>query len=192
MDRDLKSLRSTKRMPVPASPRVGDYGKMYVEHAHDVTLFPAITRPKQTVQSGVLMEAGQSSCYFHPELSATALCDESGRMICDLCKTEWEGRTVSMEALQTLVAGKGKKRSRGKTKWDDICLALALLPIILGPLSVVTALAVLVIVGVQWRKGPTSVVRRSRWRYVLAALLALLQVFGWGFWFFILFTGGNI
>ena len=56
----------------------------------------------------------------------------------------------------------------------------------------VAALAVLVIVGVQWRKGPTSVVRRSRWRYVVAALLALLQVFGWGFWFFILFTGGNI
>lgn len=180
-------------MPLPSSPWVKNYGDNYVGEAHEVRLFPAVIRPKEMVTAGHIIEEGQSSCYFHPSYPASAICEQSGRMICNLCTTEWNGQTVSFEALQELIAGGNQRgaRAKARVKWDDVCLSLAVLPMLLWFVTLVTAPAVLVIALVQWRKGPTSLVRRSRWRYWVGSGIALLQVFGW-LWFFYMMARGEI
>lgn len=164
-------------MPLPDRPVVHNYGRSYTDTDHYVRLFPAVIRSKDAVRAEVALEGGQSTCFFHPKLPATALCDVSGRMICDLCKTDWEGRTISFEALQSLLAEGGSvKQERSRKKWDDIAMGLVLFPVLFAPIVVLTAPIALGICLVKWRKGPTSILRRSRWRYVVAALLALVEI----------------
>ena len=63
--------------------------------------------------------------------------------------------------------------------YDDIALGLALLPLLMWPFTLMTAPAAIFMVLKYWRRGPTSLVRRTRIRYVLALLFALPQFAGW-------------
>lgn len=183
----LRSLRSLRRMPVPDVPQVRNYGAMHVGESHDVRLFPAIGRSGNTPQVDAILEEGQSSCFFHPNLPATAVCQISGRLICDLCKTEWAGQTVSFEALQSTLKQGGKGRhGAGRTRWDNIALSLAVLPLLVWPVTLVTAPLALGLVVWRVRKGPCSAVHRSGWRYLVAGVLAVLQI---GFWAFFILMG---
>ncbi len=173
----LRALRSNRWMPLPDEVSVGSYGAEYVGEAHEIRLFPAVLRKAPVVEAGAVIEAGQSSCYFHPKLSATAICDLSGRMICDLCRTEWQGKMVSFEALKAALSrGDIAKEAGVRTRWDNIALSLAVLPLLIWFASVVTAPVALFIVIWKGRMGPCSVVQRSRWRFVVAGLLAGLQI----------------
>jgi hypothetical protein len=177
----LRGLRSLRWMPWPDRTHVHDYGKEYVGDAHEVMLFPAAIREAPVREAGVVLEEGQSGCYFHPRLTATAICELSGRMICELCCTEWQGKQVSFEALQgALSRGEVDKEAGIRLRWDNIALSLAVYPLLLWFITLVTAPAALFIVIWKWRKGPCSVVHRSRWRFVLAGLLAGVQIAGWG------------
>lgn len=181
-----------RTMPIPDSVRSTDYGEEAVGAAHTIRLFPAVIRKQAVFEADVVLEGGQSTCFFHTKLPATALCDVSGRMICDLCKTDYQGKTVSFEALQSLLGKGGSvEKDRVRTKWDDIALALVLLPLVIWPLLFITAPFVLGICLVQWRKGPTSILRRSRWRYLVAALLAILELVGLGFFIYSFSAGGS-
>lgn len=176
----LRALRSLRRMPLPDRPWVQNYGAMHVGEGHDVLLFPAAVRAAVKPQVDTIIEEGQSSCFFHPKLPASQVCDISGRLICDLCQTEWNGRIVSFEALQSALgkAGPGAP-TNARLRWDNIALSLSVLPLLLWFITIVTAPVVLFIVIWQGRKGPCSVVQRSGWRYLLAGALALLQIAAW-------------
>ena len=179
-------------MPIPDRVRTVDYGREFVGSAHTVHLFPAVIRKQAKVEAEVAMEGGLSTCFFHPKLPATAICDVSGRMICDLCKTDYNGKTVSFEALQSLIGKGGSvEKERTRTKWDDIALSMVILPILFAPAVAITAPIALGICLFQWRKGPTSLVRRSRWRYVVAAILASLEICGVGFFIYNM-IGGSV
>lgn len=176
----LRSLRGVKRMPVPEEPLTRDYGAQYVGDRHDVMIFPAALRDRGSPKVDAIIEEGQSSCFFHPKLPATAICGISGRMICDLCQTEWNGQTVSFEALQSETGKKGRAtQPDARTRWDNIALALAILPILLWFVTLLTAPATLFLVLWKGRKGPYSLVQRSGWRFLLAGVLALLQIVAW-------------
>ena len=149
-------------------------------------------RSNDAVRAEEVLEGGQSTCFFHSKLPATALCDVSGRLICDLCKTEWNGQTVSFEALQSLLADdQSVKQERRCKKWDDIALSLVILPLLFWPIVLLTAPVALGICAVKWRAGPTSLLRRSRWRYVVAALLAILEIGFGGLMVAIMFFGAD-
>ena len=138
--KEIRSLRSMRRMPLPHLPAVEDYGEAACGDAHDVWLFSSITRERTEYEAHAVLEEGESACFFHPNRPAVAICEVSGRMICELCVTEWEGKTVSFEALQTVLkGGAGKRRSHGHIRWDDVALALATFPLLLWFITVVTA-----------------------------------------------------
>ena len=182
MEQELRSLKNMRTMPLPDRPRVSDYGAMYVGAPHYVRLFPAAIRSKERVHAEAALEDGLSTCFFHAQLPATAVCDVSGRMICDLCKTDWEGQTVSFDALQSLIAeGSTSQKDKKRTKWDDIALTLSVLPVLFWPVTLLTAPTALGICLVKFWAGPTSLLRRSRWRYILAGVFASLQIAGWVF-----------
>jgi len=179
----LRALRSVRHMPLPSIPWVQNYGAIHVGQGHDVLLFPAAVREVARPQVDTIIEEGQSSCFFHPKLPASKVCEISGRLICDLCQTEWNGQVVSFEALQSAL-GEASQRSQANTRirWDNIALSLAVLPLLVWFMTLVTAPVALAIAIWQGRKGPCSVVQRSGWRYLLAGFLALVQI---GFWVFL-------
>jgi len=181
-----------RTMPLPDRPVVNDYGWNFTQANHYIRLFPAVIRSNEAVQAEAVLEGGQSTCFFHAKLPATAVCDVSGRLICDLCKTEWSGKTVSFEALQSLLAEDvAVKQERRCTKWDDIALSLVIFPVLFAPVMILTAPVALGICLVKWRKGATSLLRRSRWRYVVAALLAILEMIVGGILVATLFFGAD-
>ncbi|WP_269524624.1 hypothetical protein [Coraliomargarita parva] len=191
MQLELKSLRSARRMPIPRTVRADNYGELHAGHPHDVRLFRAVIREREQVKVDPLLESGDSTCYFHPKLPATALCDLSGRLICDLCRTEWEGQTVSFEALHQMAGKKNAAQTRNyQTQWDVIAMSTALLPLLIWPMTVVTAPLALFFTLWKWKSGPASPVRKSRWRFVVAGLCSILQLVGWGFFFFGVLTDG--
>ena len=183
MQRVLKSPKSMRKMPLPDQPVVDNYGIEYTGSNHSVHLFPAVVRSSNSANAETIMESGQASCFFHEESPATALCDVSGRMICDLCKTEWKGKTVSMAALHSLAKGDVSSDTiTSRTNWDTIALTLVVLPILVWPLLVLTPPVALGICLFKWRAGPTGIVRKSRWRYVVAAIIAIPEIL-WGAFF---------
>ncbi len=176
----LRALRSVRYMPLPELPWAQNYGAEHVGEGHDVLLFPAVLRTGGSSQVESVVEAGQSSCFFHPNLAASQICDLSGRLICELCQTEWEGRIVSLEALQSAGGQSGRGvPAQTRIRWDNIALSLAVLPLLLWFITIVTAPVALLIVIWRGRKGSCSEVQRSGWRYWVAGGLALLQITAW-------------
>jgi hypothetical protein len=61
---------------------------------------------------------------------------------------------------------------------DSIALAVAVYPIITVWLTIIGAPIAIYLVIRHWN-SPISVVRHSRWRFVLALIIALLEIGGW-------------
>jgi len=157
-----------KNPPLPTSTVSDDYRQAYGGKPHHIRLFPAAIRKKEIIQPEALIEGEQSSCYFHPNFPATTVCAISGRFICDLCTTEWEGEQVSLTALQEMHAkGNFTKLETERILWDDIALVFALF-FITGPVALIIALWF-------WRKGTTSLVYRNRIRYIIAGFLGAIE-----------------
>jgi hypothetical protein len=74
--------------------------------------------------------------------------------------------------------GKIGRLENRRTRHDSIALTLAIAPMLFFYITLVTAPATLYVVIRHW-KTPLSIVRRSRVRFVIAAVVALLQIAGW-------------
>lgn len=146
-----------------------------------VHLFPAFLgkNRKQSSAAEKTLSDSDASCFYHPELKATAICDDSGRFICANCTIDWRGATLSFEALR-----KRQQKASDETlitkalMWDDVALTFAILPIFVYPFLIFTAPATLFIVIWKWKAGPFGVIRKSRFRMILAGLIALLEIAG--------------
>jgi hypothetical protein len=145
-----------------------------------VEVFPALFRkmaPGQSAQA-VLVE-GESSCFFHPQKKAVRPCDGCGRFLCALCDCELNGQHFCPACLETGRAkGKIKSLDNQRTRYDSIALAVALLPMLIFYFTIITAPLTLFI-AIRYWNAPRSIVRRTRFRFILAILIALLQIAGW-------------
>jgi len=145
-----------------------------------IEVFPAFFRKIATGQNAepVLIE-GESSCFYHAQKKAVRPCDGCGRFLCALCDCEINGRHLCPTCLEV---GKSKGKiinlENRRTRYDDIALGLALLPILIFYFTIVTAPMTLFIVIRYW-KAPQSIVRSHRLKFVLAGIIALLEIAGW-------------
>ena len=145
-----------------------------------IEVFPAFFRAAAPVVVGeAIMAEGESSCFFHPLKKAVRPCDACGRFICALCDCEFDHRHLCpscLEAGQT--KGKIKSLEKGRTLYDSIALALAVAPLLIFYLTFITAPMALFI-AIRYWKAPLSLVRRSRFRFVVAMVFASLEIVGW-------------
>ena len=145
-----------------------------------VEVFPALFRkilPGQSAQA-VLVE-GESSCFFHPQKKAAVPCAGCGRFLCALCDCELNGQHFCPACLETGKSkGKIKTLENQRTRYDTIALGLAILPVLIFYLTIVTAPMTL-FVAIRYWNAPQSIVRRTRFRFILAIVIALLQIGGW-------------
>ncbi len=144
-----------------------------------IDVFPAAYRGPQPVQAGDALVDDQASCFYHPQKKAVIPCDHCGRFLCALCDVEIGSGHLCPTCLST-----GKKKGkiinleRHRVLYDSTALKLAWMPIITIWFTLFTAPLALYLAIRHW-KSPTSIVRRTKIRFILAIVFSSLQILAW-------------
>ncbi len=122
---------------------------------------------------------GEAACFDHPSKRAVAACHLCGRFVCALCSVEFDGQVWCPSCV---AAGKGQRQAvylePSRTLYDSIALAAPLVSLIVWPLTLITGPGTLVFSAMRWKR-PLSLVRKSRWRFVVASVIGLAETVGW-------------
>ena len=150
--------------------------------------FPALLRPASQGSAAEVLLAGGAGCFFHPQKKAATVCDYCGRFLCHVCDIDINGEHLCSLCIEE---GQNKKRIKNlemrRTLYDDIALALALIPLLLFYITIITAPIALYLSIRHW-KSPSSILPRTKIRFLFAILIAGLELTGWGLLFFFLIT----
>jgi hypothetical protein len=144
-----------------------------------VEVFPAILRSAAAAFPEPLLVEGESSCFYHPAKKASIVCDSCGRFLCALCDLDLNGRHVCPVCLES-----GQKKAKFKdlentrVLWDQMALAVAVLPILFVWTSIIGAPVALYLVW-RARKEPCSLTGKSNMTLIVAGTLAVLEIAGW-------------
>jgi hypothetical protein len=152
-------------------------------------VFPAFFRETQKGSAGELaLQEGQATCFYHPQKTAHVPCDACGRFICALCDVELHGEHLCPACVE---AGRRKGKivtlENKRTLHDSIALSLSILPFIVWPVTIVTAPGTIIYSIVAWKK-PSSLTPRTKVRFIIAIIISILTLVGWGALFFGLFA----
>ena len=147
-------------------------------------VFPAFYRTRETTVSGSAIQVqGEAECFNHPGKQAVAACSACGRLLCSLCEIKLDDDTLCIHCLHS---GREKRKisslENKRTLFDTLALNLAFWPMLFVFPTLITAPAALFVTLRYW-KSQGSLLPRSRFRFVLAFLLAACQVGGWCFYF---------
>jgi hypothetical protein len=154
-----------------------------------VLVFPALYREIETGAAGEsLLTDDDAGCFYHPGKKAVVPCSACGRFLCGLCDIEFDGDHICPSCLE---AGKKKrnisKLENQRTLYDSMALILAVYPMLIFYFTFITAPVVLFITIRYWN-APNTIVGRVKWRFVLAFIIALAQLGGWGMFIYALAT----
>jgi len=145
-----------------------------------VRVFPALfAAPTAPALPESALE-GEAACFDHPSKRAVAACQQCGRFVCVLCSVEFNGQVWCPTCV---TAGRGQSKAANldpsRVLYDSLALTVPLLTsLILFPFTVITGPGAVVFSIVTWKR-PLSLVRKSRWRFVLAVLLGTAETAGW-------------
>lgn len=147
--------------------------------------FPALIRPlARDTSAETVVVPDEAACFFHPAKRASIPCDSCGRFLCTLCDIVIEGRHLCPKCLESGEdKGQIETLESSKTRYDQIALALAILPLFLFFITLITAPAALYYCIRYW-KTPLSIVEFSRSGFIVAAAVAILELAGWVVVFF--------
>ena len=146
-----------------------------------VRLFPAALAQSAAARPEAAQE-GEAVCFDHPGKRAVASCQQCGRFVCQLCSIEF-GDGVWCPSCVANSSGKaGKAHSEtSRMLYDTWALAIPFVLLVIWPLTLLSAPAVVALAVMKWRQ-PISLVRRNRWRFVAGLLVAVAQGGAW-VWF---------
>lgn len=156
----------------------------------NVLVFPALLREEGGAIPQLAVEGGEATCFYHARKKAAVPCDQCGRFLCSLCQVELSGQNWCPSCIELhRRQGKLATLDSRRTLYDNIALVLAFAPVvtvIFWFMSLVAAPAALFVIFRHWR-SPSSVVPRTKVRFVIAGVAALLELGGWIFVAFALF-----
>jgi hypothetical protein len=141
-------------------------------------LFPALFRPAAKIDSQSLLTAeGEATCFEHANKRAIAVCNQCGRFLCALCEVEVAGQIWCPSCLiPANAAGPIQALEKRRTLYDSIALALATLPALLLFYPSIFTAPVIVYLAIRYWKKPSSIIPRSKWRFVTALLVAIMEL----------------
>ena len=144
-----------------------------------VDVFPAQYRALSTSLPTALVVEGESSCFYHPQKKAVIPCQMCGRFLCALCDLELNGRHLCPSCLESgQKKGKIGELQNKRVRYDRMALALATLPaLVLWPSLICAPMALYVAIR-HWN-NPCGVLGKSRAMYMIAAVLASIEIIGW-------------
>lgn len=153
-----------------------------------VFAFPALNRVTTANAALPALESNDASCFYHPLKQAVVACDNCGRFLCALCDVEMAG---SHRCPACLEIGKRKRKletvENRRILFDSLALTLSIVPILMWPVTILTAPATLFVVIRYWRR-PLSILPRTRIRFVFAFLIAVGQLCGWALLVYLIFA----
>ena len=127
--------------------------------------------------------AGSASRPWDSERS----CSACGRFVCALCDVELNGRHMCPACFEK---GKTNRKIKSlenqRTCYDTLALLVATVSILIYWFTIFTAPFVIYLTVRHWN-SPSSIIPRTKIRFVLAFLIASLQIAGWVLVFFNLF-----
>lgn len=146
--------------------------------------FPALLQPPAAAEpTNVPVVDGEASCFYHDQKKAETACESCGRFICALCRLELNDRQLCPACLQSGRAkGQMEDLDHSRPLYDSVALLVAALPLVLfypfalatiitGPMAIFLAIR-------HWHK-PTSILGRTKARFVIAIILGCLQISAW-------------
>ena len=157
-----------------------------------VHIFPAFYREETTAVAEPVLVEGQSSCFYHPHKSAIVGCESCGRFLCALCDVEIGGVHRCPRCLES-----GKRKQELQTletehvRYDRIALALTTVTFLFWPVTLLSAPLALYLVIRYWNRR-SKILPGSRVIYVVAGLLAVAEIGGWTFLFYLIIHGWRI
>lgn len=180
---NIQEVRCTGcKTPLPlAAFRAGELAPCPVCHARiQVEVFPALfrdIRPGDAAEP-VLVD-NESSCFYHPRKKAVVPCDSCGRFLCALCDVELNGQHLCPACLESgKKKGKLKHLENERTLYDRLALGLATLPLLVWPVTVLTA-PMAIYVGIRYWNSPPSLVAPTKRHYVFAIVIGTLELTIW-------------
>jgi hypothetical protein len=143
-------------------------------------VFPAfVSEPSHPSSGDALLESGEASCFYHPQKRAVAPCDQCGRFLCALCRVEFMGQNWCPGCVEIRrQKGKLSDLDASRPLYDNMALAVATLPAFLIWPTVFCAPIALYLTARYWR-APSSILPRTKIRFVFAAVVATLQIAAW-------------
>jgi hypothetical protein len=147
---------------------------------NSAAVFPALFREAAAAVRPETVMDGEATCFDHPAKRAVAACNQCGKFVCPLCAVEFAEQVWCPGCV---AGGSGQARvaqpDASRVLYDSIAFTGLLITFfVFWPVTILTAPAAVVLAIVKW-KQPLSLVRHSRWRFVLAILLGLLITGGW-------------
>ncbi|MEW6159846.1 MAG: hypothetical protein AB1813_20635 [Verrucomicrobiota bacterium] len=145
----------------------------------EVEIFPALYRQFSPGQKGETIVADEASCFYHLEKKAVIPCEICGRFLCALCDIELDGQHLCPGCLES-----GRRKGTlahfddRRVLWDNCALGTAVLPILMWPITFVTA-PMSIFMAIRYWKAPLSLIPRTRIRFVLAIIIATAQIIAW-------------
>ena len=145
-----------------------------------VDVFPAVCRPLPVSHSAeTLQMSNEAGCYYHPGKKAVTPCSACGRFVCALCDVPFNGRHLCPACFEK---GKSKRKIKSlenhRTCYDTIALMVATVPILFYFITLITAPLAIYLTVRHWNT-PTSILPRTRIRFISAFILAGLQIAAW-------------
>ena len=146
----------------------------------EALVFPAFFSPPEPASSGAqVVEAGEASCFYHAQKRAVVPCDQCGRFLCALCQVEFLGQNWCPQCIQaSSQKGKLAHLDSNRPLYDNMALMLATAPALLIWPTIISAPVTLYMVIRYWRT-PSSILPRTRVRFVIAAALATIEIAAW-------------
>lgn len=141
--------------------------------------FPARTAARRPVVARAVLESEEAACFYHSSNQAETVCESCGRFVCAVCGVDFGGRRICPPCIATVKETDAQAVTQ-RTLYDGIALALALLPILIWPITLVTAPVALGFVITGWRK-PRSLVNSGRIKFICAGVLAVIQIAAWSY-----------
>jgi hypothetical protein len=152
-------------------------------------VFPAAYKSFQEGSAGeLLLLDDESSCFYHPNKQAVSTCSYCGRFLCSLCDIDFNDNHMCISCIESgKKKGKIVKLEDKRIRYDNVSFGLAVLPIFVWPLTLITAPVAVFCVFRFWNK-PSGIIRKSRFRMILALIVALMQIAGWSILGYSLFS----
>lgn len=150
-------------------------------------VFPAFYKSLPEGRPGEALQMDkEAGCFYHPGKKAVVPCSVCGRFVCALCDVALNGRHLCPACLEKgKTKGKIKNLENHRTCYDTIALLVATVPLLMfffPWFTIITAPLAIYLTVRHW-KAPTSIIPRTKVRFILAAAIASLQIAGWIFFF---------
>lgn len=148
-------------------------------------VFPALLRPQSAGEPGdTVVIDGSAGCFYHPHRQAVVPCAQCGRFLCSLCDVELHGQHLCLTCVNTSNSnGVLSSLANRRRLYDSIALRLAILPALLVWPTLISAPMTIFYTLRHWR-SPLSILPRTKIRFVVALVLAVLQILAWIYWIF--------